>query len=305
MTTTTKKIPPFIFNITTAKIEPLDVLVSIQIQDVLKISEVNHEYSLKFTFIMEWYDYRLRFHNLKFRKSANALTIEEVQKIWIPQLIFSNTENDEATEGVANTEILVIREGNFTRSDPDIVDETNVFEGIDNKLIFETSYTKVYICEYQLHMYPFDTQRCTVDVKVKKLDRLSLQIIPKELKMLGKVELTQYIVNSWKFAYKNVSEPADGVNVILELKRRIINEILTTYLPTFLILIIVYSTNYFKPFFFEAVVTVNLTSLLVLTTLFISVSNSLPKTAYVKARLMTILFSNEKIKNALFISQNK
>ena len=56
------------------------------------------------------------------------------------------------------------------------------------------------------------------------------------------------------------------------LKRRLINELMTTYLPTTLILIIVYATNFFKPFFFEAVVTVNLTSLLVLTTLFISVS---------------------------------
>ena len=64
----------------------------------------------------------------------------------------------------------------------------------------------------------------------------------------------------------------EGVNMVIILKRRIINEILTTYLPTLLILIIVYATNFFKPFFFEAVVTVNLTALLVLTTLFISVS---------------------------------
>ena len=45
-----------------------------------------------------------------------------------------------------------------------------------------------------------------------------------------------------------------------------------------LVLIIVYATNFFKDFFFEAIVTVNLTSLLVLTTLFISVAGSLPQT---------------------------
>ena len=55
----------------------------------------------------------------------------------------------------------------------------------------------------------------------------------------------------------------------LVMNRRINNELLTTYLPTVFILVIVYATNYFKPFFFEAVVTVNLTSQLVLTTLFI------------------------------------
>ena len=281
-----KKIPPFIFNAVTEQIVPLDVLVSIQIKDVLKISEVDHEYSLKFTFIMEWYDYRLKYHNLKFRKSANALTIDEVPLIWIPQLIFSNTENNDATISTGGTKIIVIREGNFTRSGYEVVDETNIFEGKDNKLTFETSYTKTFWCEYQLHTYPFDTQTCTMDVEVEELDRSSMKIVPKKLKMLSKVELTQYLVNSWIFNYKNESQPDDGLNVVLELKRRIMTEILTTYLPTFIILIIVYSTNFFKPFYFEATVTVNLTSLLVLTTLFISVSNSLPKTAYIKERMI-------------------
>ena len=36
---------------------------------------------------------------------------------------------------------------------------------------------------------------------------------------------------------------------------------------------------------FEAIVTVNVTLLLVLTTLFIGISNALPKTAYIKVRL--------------------
>ena len=75
------------------------------------------------------------------------------------------------------------------------------------------------------------------------------------------------------------------------MKRRINNAILTIYLPTILILFIVYTTNFFKDFFFEAVVTVNLTSLLVLTTLFISVSQSLPPTAYVKMIDVWLIFA--------------
>ena len=66
---------------------------------------------------------------------------------------------------------------------------------------------------------------------------------------------------------------------------------MTIYLPTILILIIVYTTNFFKDFFFEAVVTVNLTSLLVLTTLFISVSQSLPPTAYIKMIDVWLIFA--------------
>ena len=75
------------------------------------------------------------------------------------------------------------------------------------------------------------------------------------------------------------------------MNRRIVNELLTTYLPTVFILGIVYATNFFKSFFFEAQVTVNLTSLLVLTTLFISVSKSLPPTAYVKMIDIWLIFA--------------
>ena len=58
--------------------------------------------------------------------------------------------------------------------------------------------------------------------------------------------------------------------------------ILTVYIPTVLLIVISHITNYFKDFFFEASVTVNLTVLLVLATLFISVSQSLPQTSYIK-----------------------
>ena len=52
-------------------------------------------------------------------------------------------------------------------------------------------------------------------------------------------------------------------------KRRLTNELLTTYLPSLLLLLMSYATSYFKPFYFEAAVTVNLSILLVTTTLFI------------------------------------
>lgn len=57
---------------------------------------------------------------------------------------------------------------------------------------------------------------------------------------------------------------------------------LTVYIPTLLLVCISYTTNFYKAFFFEAVVAVNLTCMLVLATMFVSVSDSLPKTSYIK-----------------------
>ena len=63
-------------------------------------------------------------------------------------------------------------------------------------------------------------------------------------------------------------------------QRRVMNELLTTYLPSCLLLLISYATTYFKPFYFEAAVTVNLSVMLVTTNLFIR--SYLAKTKYCK-----------------------
>ena len=76
----------------------------------------------------------------------------------------------------------------------------------------------------------------------------------KDLAMSAPVELMQYTVKEWI-----MEETPTGVVVTLVLGRKILNDLLTTYLPTSLLIIIVHSTNYYKDFFFEAIVTVNLT----------------------------------------------
>ena len=56
----------------------------------------------------------------------------------------------------------------------------------------------------------------------------------------------------------------DQVHMVISLKRKIQTEMLTTYLPTLLLLAISYATIYFKPVYFEASLTVNLTIMLVI-----------------------------------------
>ena len=75
------------------------------------------------------------------------------------------------------------------------------------------------------------------------------------------------------------------------LGRRLLGTILTVFLPTILMNVVGHAANYFKPFFFEAVVSVNLTVMLVLTTMFINVSNQLPKTSYIKMMDVWLIFN--------------
>ena len=279
-----RRIPPFTFDSKKNKIDPVQVNVTMTILKILKITEVDHLFTMKFVMIMEWYDHRLKYYNLKSKKSANALTTEEAQTIWIPKLVFSNTQENDVTAGTKNTVLTVTKEGNHTRSEPDTAEEINIFEGKENRLTFQTTYAKVFECEYQLSRYPFDMQTCRIDLTADEFDKQSLRIIPMNVFMKGKIKLTQYIVVSWKLAYINGTNPTDGIQMVFKLKRRMINVMLTSYLPTTIILFIVYCTNYFRLSHFNTALTINLTSMLVLTTLFIGVSNSLPRVAYIKVK---------------------
>ena len=60
------------------------------------------------------------------------------------------------------------------------------------------------------------------------------------------------------------------------------NELLTTFLPSILLMIITFATTSFKPFFFEAALSVNLTTMLMMTTISIGKMQTLPATAYVR-----------------------
>ena len=82
----------------------------------------------------------------------------------------------------------------------------------------------------------------------------------------------------------------EQVHMVITLKRKIQTELLTTYVPTLLLLIIAYSTHFFKAEYFEASVTVNLTIMLVNTTIFTSKIQELPPTSDTKMIDIWLIF---------------
>ena len=70
--------------------------------------------------------------------------------------------------------------------------------------------------------------------------------------------------------------------MVVVMKRKITSEMMTTYFPTLLLTAITFATTFFKPFFFEAALSVNLTTMLVMTTIFMSKMEGLPPTSVIK-----------------------
>ena len=117
---------------------------------------------------------------------------------------------------------------------------------------------------------------------VGKLDRPLMRLIPNELFMEQEVDMTLFQLTHWDLNYRNGIDSAEGIWMTLVLKRKMMSEMMSTFLPSILLLMITFATTFFKPFFFEAALTVNLTNMLVMTTIFISVMEKLPLTSYPK-----------------------
>ena len=118
------------------------------------------------------------------------------------------------------------------------------------------------------------------------LDLETVQLLASQLTMNETKDMTLFVIQNWTLS----TMESGGVKMTIVLKRKIMNEMMTTYLPSVLLMLITYATTFFKPYFFEAALSVNLTTMLVMTTIFMTVMQMLPATAYVKMIDVFLIF---------------
>ena len=130
---------------------------------VVEIEETDHSIHLQFQISLGWKENRVKYQNLKTQTSLNALTDEDTRTIWLPLIIFDNTDQKEVTRLGMDwewaTDVTVTREQEKPdRSGIEEVDEAEIFEGAENRLTMSQTYTWEFQCKYELQRYPFDSQ---------------------------------------------------------------------------------------------------------------------------------------------------
>ena len=141
---------------------PITINVSIVLLKIVEIKEENHAIEFQYEIIMKWRDNRLTYQNLKEDTSLNALPEVDIKKLWLPLVIYANTDQKVTTrlgmEWEWDTYITVTKQGNLTRSDLDSLHEIETFKGSENTLTMRQTYTYKFQCDFLLEKYPFDTQ---------------------------------------------------------------------------------------------------------------------------------------------------
>ena len=87
------------------------------------------------------------------------------------------------------------------------------------------------------------------------------------------------------------AKEANLVYMAIKLKRKVVTELVTTYLPTILLLLITFTTIFFDKDLFGDAIAVNLTIMLVMTTIFTSKIEELPPTSDMKMIDGWLIFS--------------
>ena len=116
----------------------------------------------------------------------------------------------------------------------------------------------------------------------QKILKNFLQLTPNDL------DLTMFRITNLTLEKE---KHANVVIMALKLKRKIATELLTTYLPTILLLLITFTTIFFDKDLFGDVIAVNLTIMLVMTTIFTSKIEELPPTSDMKMIDIWLIFS--------------
>ena len=136
-------------------------------------------------------------------------------------------------------------------------------------------------CYLELYSYPFDQQRCAVEVQLapESGGGAAVRFSPKtEVKYTGPETLAMYTVKH----VDRVEAAENSLRVEFELHRRQGVIMLSTFLPSGLLLLVSWATLFVQVTALNVRAIMSLTTLLVLYTLFANMSKSLPATASIK-----------------------
>ena len=271
-----------------------NISVNIALDSILDINEVKMNFKAKFMLWYHWFDWRIRFHDLK--EGVNSLTEKETSQIWVPYLMFENgldRYDGLSTDSGQSKTLVIIRERNNDYGTMDSLDEGRVYE--NQRLTYSSWFIRQFSCEFNLKHYPFDWQNCEIRISSPWVLQELVRLTPGESSNLGPDHFSQFnITNISMLLFKakiDVGESNIGVMFQFQLQRDISHHIYMTYIPTLFILIMTLSSLFINEEHFQATTAVSMTCMLVLYMLYQSIVASMPITVYMKLLDYWLIFN--------------
>ena len=143
-------------------------------------------------------------------------------------------------------------------------------------------------------------QVCTIEMTMGRRDLKTVLLLPQRMNMklspsndpqVDPVDLPLFTIIGWQLTQRNSDCPEEGIRMIAVIRRKPWREVFTTYLPTTLLILTTYVTTFLKSQFLEAALGANLTTMLMMTTIFMTSLSELTDSAYAKFIDVWLIFS--------------
>ena len=169
----------------------------------------------------------------------NMIPPSEIEAIWYPAFTINNIRSTEDVKNTNAKDVLqAIPNENFTYT---AEDNMHIFKGSENALSLKREYNIEWNCEYAYHWYPFDSQVCRMEF-LNETYRTEFQ--PSDLEHNPNISLSRYTLNKIRMC-KAVVREMKAIIVEVTLGRPIINNLLTVFVPTLLLVIISFTARVF------------------------------------------------------------
>ncbi|XP_039283164.1 glutamate-gated chloride channel isoform X6 [Nilaparvata lugens] len=246
---------------------PAVVRVNIFVRSISKIDDVTMEYSVQLTFREQWLDERLKFND--FGGKIKYLTLTEANRVWMPDLFFSNE-----------------KEGHFHN-----IIMPNVYIRIFpyGSVLYSIRISLTLSCPMNLKLYPLDRQVCSLRMASYGWTTDDLVFLWKEgdpVQVVKNLHLPRFTLEKFLTDYCN-SKTNTGeyscLKVDLLFKREFSYYLIQIYIPCCMLVIVSWVSFWLDQSAVPARVSLGVTTLLTMATQTSGINASLPPVSYTKA----------------------
>ena len=209
------------------------------------------------------------------------------RNIWIPEIIFHLIKTP--TYLWDEDQIFISRRTSPTLAADEI---TEIYQGRTNSLNLVKLNRMIFVCSFDSTFYPFGKAAdCKIEFFFPGVSNNLTDLKPR-LVNEGPAAFGQYLLEEWTIQPQTDETLGKIVEVRLVLNREITSIFMVTYLPTILMNIVNQATNYISgDTKYDLIYTINITCMMVLASIYLSVSASLPSTANIKPVEWWLLFN--------------
>ena len=153
-----KTLPPF------SRHQKTIIKVNLIITEITKVDEISMIFKAGLKLTLQWKDGRINFKNLA--NGSNFLNKHWQHQIWLPPLFYTNTEDNVQILKGDIVQVEVLRQGKPKYNTVSRLNEGRLFNGEENELQLIAKDELEFACLYNLLWFPFDTQKCSIDIRI-------------------------------------------------------------------------------------------------------------------------------------------